>query len=145
MPKAFKHRSRWLSEATPPVVAQSVPHPEGMAVNRCVNQSVPHHLGSHLPDAAYTRPAANPIVIDFFGCARQNGACHEILRPLPKRRWRRNLRARFPTFFKMTASAIDHKLALMLAIETINGMAKTAPMTEGAMRQALANPNPKPA
>lgn len=34
------------------------------------------------------------------------------------------------------ASAIDHKLALALAIETINGMAKTAPMTERAMRQA---------
>jgi hypothetical protein len=33
------------------------------------------------------------------------------------------------------ASAIDHKLALTLAIETINGMAKTAPMTERAMRQ----------
>jgi hypothetical protein len=32
------------------------------------------------------------------------------------------------------ASAIDHKLALTLAIETINGMAKTAPMTERAMR-----------
>jgi len=44
---------------------------------------------------------------------------------------------------KMTASAIDHKLALMLAIETINGMAKTAPMTEKAMEQAQANPNPK--
>jgi hypothetical protein len=33
------------------------------------------------------------------------------------------------------ASAIDHKLALTLALETINGMAKTAPMTERAMRQ----------
>jgi hypothetical protein len=37
---------------------------------------------------------------------------------------------------KMTASAIDHKLALMLTIETINGMSKTAPMTEKAMQQA---------
>jgi hypothetical protein len=36
----------------------------------------------------------------------------------------------------MVASAIDHKLALTLAIETINGMAKTAPMTERAMQQA---------
>jgi len=44
---------------------------------------------------------------------------------------------------KMTASVIDHKLALMLAIETINGMSKTAPMTEKAMRQAQANPAPK--
>jgi hypothetical protein len=34
------------------------------------------------------------------------------------------------------ASAIEHKLALTLAIETINGMAKTAPMTERAMRAA---------
>jgi len=36
----------------------------------------------------------------------------------------------------MVASAIDHTLALTLAIETINGMAKTAPMTERAMQQA---------
>lgn len=33
------------------------------------------------------------------------------------------------------ASAIDHKVALTIAIETINGMAKTAPMTERAMQQ----------
>lgn len=33
------------------------------------------------------------------------------------------------------ATAFDHKMALLLAIETINGMAKTAPMTERAMRQ----------
>lgn len=32
------------------------------------------------------------------------------------------------------AAAIDHRLALTLAIETINGMAKTAPMTERAMK-----------
>ncbi len=36
----------------------------------------------------------------------------------------------------MVASAIDHKLALTIAIDTINGMAKTAPMTERAMKQA---------
>ena len=36
----------------------------------------------------------------------------------------------------MVASAIDHKLALTIAIETINGMAKTAPMTERAMQKA---------
>jgi hypothetical protein len=36
----------------------------------------------------------------------------------------------------MVASAIDHKLALTIAIETINGMAKTAPITERAMQQA---------
>ncbi len=35
----------------------------------------------------------------------------------------------------MVASAIDHKLALAIAIETINGMAKTAPMTQRAMQQ----------
>lgn len=40
----------------------------------------------------------------------------------------------------MVASAIDHKVALTLAIETINGMAKTAPMTEKAMQQAQAQP-----
>ena len=37
---------------------------------------------------------------------------------------------------KMAASAIDHKLALTLAIETVNGMSKTAPMTVKAMQQA---------
>jgi hypothetical protein len=36
----------------------------------------------------------------------------------------------------MVASAIDHKLALLIAIETVNGIAKTAPMTERAMQQA---------
>ncbi|MEY2564835.1 MAG: hypothetical protein QOH88_3028 [Verrucomicrobiota bacterium] len=35
----------------------------------------------------------------------------------------------------MVASAIDHRLALTIAIETINGMAKTAPMTERAFQQ----------
>jgi len=38
----------------------------------------------------------------------------------------------------MVATVIDHKVALRLAIETINGMAKTAPMTEKAMRQVAA-------
>jgi hypothetical protein len=37
---------------------------------------------------------------------------------------------------KMVASAIDHRLALTLAIETINDMSKTASMTEKAMQQA---------
>ena len=44
---------------------------------------------------------------------------------------------------KMTAAAIDPKLGLLLSIETINGMAKTAPMTEKAMQQVEANPAPK--
>jgi len=44
---------------------------------------------------------------------------------------------------KMTASAIDHKLALMLAIETINGMSKTAPMTEKAMQKLNESAGPK--
>jgi hypothetical protein len=35
----------------------------------------------------------------------------------------------------IVASAIDHKLALTIAIETINGMAKTAPITDRAMQQ----------
>jgi hypothetical protein len=35
----------------------------------------------------------------------------------------------------MVASAIDHKLALLLTVETINGMSKTAPMTEKAMQK----------
>lgn len=37
---------------------------------------------------------------------------------------------------RQVAHAIDHKIALSLAIETINGMAKTAPMTSGAMKAA---------
>jgi len=36
----------------------------------------------------------------------------------------------------MAASVIDHKLALTLAIETVNGISKTAPMTVKAMQQA---------
>jgi hypothetical protein len=36
----------------------------------------------------------------------------------------------------MVESAIDHRLALTLAIETVNGMSKTAPMTLKAMQQA---------
>ena len=36
----------------------------------------------------------------------------------------------------MVASAIDHTVALTIAIETINGMSKTAPMTERAMQEA---------
>ena len=32
--------------------------------------------------------------------------------------------------------AIDHKVALSLVFETINGMAKTAPMTATAFREA---------
>jgi hypothetical protein len=40
----------------------------------------------------------------------------------------------------MVASAIDHRLALTLAIETINGMSKTAPMTAKAMKQAQEKP-----
>ena len=38
------------------------------------------------------------------------------------------------------AGAIDHKLVLTLALETINGMAKTAPMTEKAMKAAQESP-----
>jgi hypothetical protein len=33
-------------------------------------------------------------------------------------------------------SELDHKLALTLAIEIVNGMSKTAPMTRKAMQQA---------
>jgi len=39
----------------------------------------------------------------------------------------------------MVASAIDHRLALTLAIETVNGMSKTAPMTVKAMERAQAS------
>ncbi|WP_035615196.1 hypothetical protein [Haloferula sp. BvORR071] len=37
---------------------------------------------------------------------------------------------------QQVAGAIDHKLVLTLALETVNGMAKTAPMTEKAMKEA---------
>jgi hypothetical protein len=43
---------------------------------------------------------------------------------------------------QQVAGAIDHKLVLTLALETINGMAKTAPMTEKAMREASEEPSP---
>lgn len=43
----------------------------------------------------------------------------------------------------MAASAIDHKLALTLAIETINGMSKTAPMTLKVMQQVQQGANQK--
>lgn len=39
----------------------------------------------------------------------------------------------------MVAEAIDRKVALRLALETVNGMAKTAPMTDQAFRQAAAD------
>jgi hypothetical protein len=39
------------------------------------------------------------------------------------------------------AGAVDHKLVLTLALETVNGMAKTAPMTEKAMKAASKDPD----
>lgn len=44
----------------------------------------------------------------------------------------------------MVASKIDHKIALTLAIETINGMCKTAPMTRKAMLQVSEKKNIPP-
>jgi len=41
---------------------------------------------------------------------------------------------------QQVAGAIDHKLVLTLALETVNGMAKTAPMTEKAMKAASEEP-----
>ena len=38
------------------------------------------------------------------------------------------------------AGVIDHKTALLLALETLNGMAKTAPMTAAAMAKAQQKP-----
>jgi hypothetical protein len=62
----------------------------------------------------------------------------EILRPVldDKRRCLRIATESLADILTMVAPAMDHKLALTLAIETINGMAKTAPMTEKAMQQA---------
>lgn len=41
------------------------------------------------------------------------------------------------------AKSIDHRIALTLALETINGMSKTAPMTEKAMAKAQSNQRDK--
>jgi len=42
----------------------------------------------------------------------------------------------------MVADAIDHRIVLTLALEMINGMAKTAPMTAKALAQARTQPPP---
>ncbi|MBX7211689.1 MAG: hypothetical protein K1X78_25500 [Verrucomicrobiaceae bacterium] len=62
----------------------------------------------------------------------------EILKPATsdKMRCLRIATESLADILKMVAGAIDHKLALTLTIETINGMAKTAPMTEKAMKAA---------
>ena len=39
-------------------------------------------------------------------------------------------------------AAIDHRVAVTLVLETVNGMAKTAPMTDDAMRAAMAPARP---
>lgn len=62
----------------------------------------------------------------------------EILNPIREERLRclRIATQCLAEILGMVASSIDHRLALMLAIETINGMSKTAPMTPKAMKEA---------
>lgn len=61
----------------------------------------------------------------------------EILHPIREDRARclRIATESLAEILAMVASSIDHKVALTLAIETINGMAKTAPMTAKAMQK----------
>ncbi|MEI6082899.1 MAG: hypothetical protein WCS70_01210 [Verrucomicrobiota bacterium] len=70
----------------------------------------------------------------------------EILSPIreDKTRCLRVATESLAEILKMVASAIDHKLALVLAIETLNGMSKTAPMTVKAMQQAPPDNTQKP-
>jgi hypothetical protein len=62
----------------------------------------------------------------------------EILYPIreDKARCLRIATESLAEILKMVASAIDHRLALTLAIETMNGISKTASMTEKAMQHA---------
>lgn len=62
----------------------------------------------------------------------------EILKPLgtDKARCLRLATEALAELLAMVASAIDHQVALRIAIETINAMAKTAPMTVRAMQAA---------
>jgi hypothetical protein len=59
------------------------------------------------------------------------GRVDEILRPIHEDRVRclRIATECLAEILMRVASVIDHRLALMLAIETVNGMAKTTPMT----------------
>lgn len=67
----------------------------------------------------------------------------QILEPIrdDKRRCLRIATESLADFLNMVASVINPRVALLLAIETINGMAKTAPMTMKAMQQVQAKQN----
>ena len=62
----------------------------------------------------------------------------EILHPVreDKARCLRIAAESLAEILTMVASTIDHRLALTLAIETVNGMSKTAPMTARTMEKA---------
>jgi hypothetical protein len=77
MPKAFQRRSRWVerSDTTEEaegnsggrwtgeqVIAQNVPHPEGMAANRQKSLQS-HHIESHPSRSSYILSAAHPCVV----------------------------------------------------------------------------------
>jgi hypothetical protein len=70
------------------------------------------------------------------------GRVDEILHPVreDKARCLRIATESLAEILGMVASAIDHRLAITLAIETVNGMSKTAPMTEKAMQRAQSSP-----
>ena len=83
-------------------------------------------------------PSILPLRVGFETRARVD----EILSPVleDKGRCLRIATESLAEILTMVASAIDHEVALTLAIETINGMAKTASMTERAMQRAQTHP-----
>lgn len=78
-------------------------------------------------------PFISPLQIGYETRARVD----KILAPIQndKARCLRVATEALADILTEVASAIEHKLALTLAIETVNGMAKTASMTEKAMEQ----------
>jgi hypothetical protein len=78
-------------------------------------------------------PFIPPLRVGYETRARVD----EILHPVREDRDRclRIATESLAEILTMVAAAIDHRLALTLAIETVNGMSKTAPMTLKAMQQ----------
>jgi hypothetical protein len=83
-------------------------------------------------------PEANhPIMPPLQFGYRARVQVDRILSPISedKQRCLRIATESLADILNMVATAIDRRVALLLAIETINGMAKTASMTEKAMQQ----------
>ena len=86
-----------------------------------------------------------PFVFPLRVGYETRGRVDEILHPVreDKARCLRIATEGLAEILSRVASAIDHRLALTLAIETVNGMSKTAPMTEKVMQQAQSRPKTK--